>query len=108
MDSVGGVKTPFANWKMVERILHKIVNNPELDESPEIIVCLVLVADALMRKFSDVYASAFMGIIYEFLRKISREVLHQFLRFLRDSFLGDLQIVFREKGLELYISEKRT
>lgn len=109
-DKVNGVKTKFSTWKMVYRVLKDLIERPDFDDPPTIVMCLVLVSHAWIRVFPILMQIGgypdFLDPIFELLRQVSRSVLEKIFEFFMNNFQ---EIVFegvRNKGFDVYTSNK--
>ena len=100
MDKIQGVKSGFVSWHAAERILHKLADNPDRDEAPLIITCLVYVVHVFLRIFNSEingYTNFFVSLILEILKSFSRDVLHKIITLLYRDLKIEIDYIIEEE-----------
>lgn len=88
-DTIAGVKTGFANWKMIARITKKLADDPDRDDPVFMEASLVYVFQATSRIILAFNKNIWLNIVINFLQKMSREVIAFIIDWLLKNKISD-------------------
>jgi hypothetical protein len=89
-DTVDGKKVRFATWKMVERVTHKLADEPYCDDAVIIGVCLTYTVQTWLRAVGIISTDSVLFIIWQLITKMSREVLHLFITKIWNDYAAEI------------------
>lgn len=87
-DKILGIETPFATWKMVERVSHKVSENPAFDDPIRAGVVATLCVHVILR--STINNNVVIGLVLNILRSVAADILHELIKGLWVDFADEI------------------
>lgn len=108
MDKISNKKTNLATWKMVERVVRDVVDDPNRDDPVMIVLVLTYVVHAYVRSIPNLSSildiPSILEPIFEVLRGFSRKILREFIFWILKNFTGEVNYVIKEEKIHEIIN----